>query len=403
MTKTTSRHLLDILAEVPDFRNERGKRHPLAAILGLAVIAMMCGYRSYTAIAEWGRTYHPDLPKALGFTHRKTPCAATLHYVFKDLDATALENLLSQWASAILTDLQSYNTHKHNAIAIDGKTLRGSRTQQANITHLLSIVSHQIGITLTQQPVDAKTNEIPIAKQILQTFDVSGKIVTTDALLTQKAFCQTLREKNAHYVLPVKANQKQTYQDIRDLFKPQKPPKNDVDPKTYHARIFETLHREAEAHYDSASCVEDKHGFITTRTLTTSTALNDYLNWPGLAQVYEYKTQRQNKKTGEVTYQKQYGITSLPPEEANAQCLLDLRRGHWTIENLSHRTRDVTFGEDASQVRCGNIPQVMAALRNTVITLLRISGYTKIEKAQRFFAARPWQALEILQNPKFDN
>ena len=314
-----------------------------------------------------------------------------------------MENVLSQWAVTILTDLTVGDTHEHNAIAIDGKTGRGSQTQQATITHLLSIVSHQIGITLTQKPVDAKTNEIPIAKDILKTFDVSGKIVTTDALLTQKAFCQTLREKNAEDVLPVKANQKQTHEDIRDLFKPEKPPKNGVDPQAYHTRTFETLHHEAEAHFDHCSYVEDKHGVITTRTLTTSTLLNDYLNWPGLAQVYEYQSQRQNKRTGEVTCHKQYGITSLSPEKANAQCLLGLRRGHWTIENLSHRTRDVTFREDASQVRCGNIPQVMAALRNTVMTLLRISGRTKIEKAQRFFAARPWQALEILQNPKFDN
>ena len=403
MTKTTSRHLLDILAEVPDFRNNRGKRHPLSAILGLAVIAMMCGYRSYTAIAGWGSTYHPDPPKALGFTRTKTPCASTLHYVFKDLDATALENTLSQWAVDLLADLPVDDTHKHNAIAIDGKTLCGSRTQHATITHLLSIVSHQIGITLTQHPVDAKTNEIPIAKQILQTFDVAGKIVTTDALLTQKAFCQMLREKNADYLLPIKANQKQTYEDIRDLFKPQKPPKNHVDPQTYHARTFETLHHEAEAHTDTYSCVENEHGFITSRTLTTSTLLNDYLNSPDLAQVYQYQSQRKNRRTGEITCHRQYGITSLPPDKANAQDLLNLRRGHWTIENLSHRTRDVTFREDASQVRCGNIPQVMAALRNTVITLLRISRHRKIEKAQRFFAAHPWQAFKILQKTKFDN
>ena len=109
MTKTTSRHLsrhlLDSLAEVPDSRNNRGKRHLLSAILGLAIIAMMSGDRSYAAIAEWGRTYHTDLPKALGFKHPKTPCASTLHYVFKDLDATALENKLTQWAIAIFEDL----------------------------------------------------------------------------------------------------------------------------------------------------------------------------------------------------------------------------------------------------------------------------------------------------------
>ena len=103
MTKKTSRHLLDILAEVPDFRNNRGKRHPLSAILALAVIAMMSGCQSYAAIAHWGRTYHKALAKALGFRHTKTP-ASTLHYVFKDIDATALENV-TQWAIAVLENL----------------------------------------------------------------------------------------------------------------------------------------------------------------------------------------------------------------------------------------------------------------------------------------------------------
>ena len=275
MTKKTSRHLLDILAEVPDFRNNRGKRHPLSAILALAVIAMMAGCRSYAAIAHWGRTYHKDLAKALGFTHTKTPCASTLHYVFKDLDATALENALTQWVIAVLenlpTDIQT------QAIAIDGKTLRGSDKQGAILTHLLSVVSHQLGITLTQQPVAAKTNEIPIATQILQALDVSGKIVTTDALLTQKTFCQTLCEKNADYVLPVKANQKQTYQDIKHLFEPETPQNRHTDRHAYNRRAFETLHQEADADTQTFSCVEKAHGFITTRTLTTSTLLNTYV------------------------------------------------------------------------------------------------------------------------------
>ena len=401
MTKTTSRHLLDILAEVPDSRNNRGKRHPLSAILGLAVIAMMCGYRSYAAIAEWGRTYHTDLAKALGFTHTKTPCASTLHYVFKDLDATALENRLTRWATVILEDLTPQTDTQ--TLAIDGKTLCGSRKQDATITHLLSVVSHQLGITHTQQPVDAKTNEIPIAIEILQALDVSGKIITTDALLTQKDFCQTLREKKADYVLPVKANQKLTYQDIQCLFEPESPPKNDVDPQAYQARIFETLHHEAKAHTDTASTVEKAHGYITTRTLTTSTLLNEHLTWPGLAQVYEYRSERKHIRTQKITHHVQYGITSLSPHQATAKRLLQIRRGHWAIENLSHRTRDVLLGEDASQVRCANIPQVMAALRNTVLTLLRICGYTHIAKALRFFAARPTEALKIIQKTETDN
>ena len=130
MTKTTSRHFLDILAKVPDFRNNRGKRHPLSAILGLAVIAMMCGCRSYAAIAEWGRTYHSDLPKALGFRRTKTPCASTFHYVFKDLDAIALENTLTDWALTVLEGLSPETDTQ--ALAIDGKTLCGSDKQGCN-------------------------------------------------------------------------------------------------------------------------------------------------------------------------------------------------------------------------------------------------------------------------------
>ena len=401
MTKTTSRHLLDILAEVPDSRNNRGKRHPLSAILGLAVIAMMCGCRNYAAIAQWGRTYHTDLPKALGFKRTKTPCASTLHYVFKDLNATALENRLTHWATAILEDLTPQIDTQ--ALAIDGKTLCGSDKHNATIRHLLSVVSHQLGITLIQQPVAAKTNEIPIATEILQALDISGKIITTDALLTQKGFCQTLCEKKADYVLPVKANQKQTYQDIQRLFEPELPPKNDVDPQAYQARAFETLHQETQADTDTFSAEEKAHGYITTRTLTTSTLLNEHLTWPGLAQVYEYRSERKHTRTGKTTHHIQYGITSLPPQQASAQRLLQLRRGHWTIENLSHRTRDVLLAEDASQVRCGNIPQVMAALRNTTLTLLRSSGYTHIAEAFRFFAAHPIEALKIIKNTESEN
>ena len=223
---------------------------------------MMCGCRSYAAIAEWGRTYHNDLPKALGFKRKKTPCASTLHYVFKSLDATALENKLTHWATALLENITP-ETDTH-ALAIDGKTLCGSDKQQATITHLLSVVSHQLGITLTQCPVDAKTNEIPIATEILQALEVSGKIITTDALLTQKDFCQTVCEKKADYVLPVKANQKQTYQDIHRLFEPESPPKSDVDPHVYQAHCFETLHQEAQAHTDTFFYI---HGFASA-TLT---------------------------------------------------------------------------------------------------------------------------------------
>ena len=398
MTKTNSRHLLDILADVPDSRKARGKRHPLSAILGLAVVALLCGYRSYSAIAQWGRTYHPDLAKTLGFTHTKTPCASTLHYCFKDLDIDALEKTLSEWASGVLEALPD-KTDK-DAVAMDGKVLCGSLTQDAQITHLLSVVTHQLGITLTQHSVSDKTNEIPIASRILEAFDVAGKVVTTDALLTQRSFCQDLCDADADYVMPVKKNQKSLYNSIRKVFEPLP----SVQTASDHTKTLKKAHEALGSHLDTYKIVEKGHGWIQTRTLTSSTALTDtdYVKWPGLAQVYQYRTKRINTKTGKKTYMTQYGITSLTPKQACAERILTLRRGHWSIENLSHRTRDMLFGEDASQVRCGNIPQVMATLRNTVISLMRTSGYTEIAHTLRHFAANPEQALKLI-GIKVDN
>ena len=390
MTKTTSRHLIDILAQVPDPRNAKGKRHPLGAILGLAVIAMMCGYRSYSAIAEWGRTYASAWVQALGFTHAKTPCAATLHNLFKRLDIATLESVLSQW---VVQTLQLHPVGSSQlAVAIDGKMLNGSAKQQATVSHLLSVVSHQLGVTIAQQPVDKKTNEIPISTEILSAFDVKGMIVTTDSLLTQRHFCTKVCALGGDYVVPVGLNHKQLHQDIDCLFTP--PMGINTAQGTHNT--LQQMHLELDQTLDTYQTVEKGHGRIETRRLTASTALNDYIQWPGVEQVFEYSYERIEVSTGQVKQKTQYGITSLSPTQASAKDLLGLRRGHWTIENKSHWVRDVVLGEDASQVRCGAIPQVMSALRNTALAVLRFAGYHSVSQAVRYFAAHPQHALNLI-------
>lgn len=121
-----------------------------------------------------------------------------------------------------------------------------------------------------------------------------------------------------------------------------------------------------------------------------------YSDWPGLAQVFEIGRHVITQRTGEERVEVVYGVTSLRPERGTPGQLLALVRGHWRIENQSHWVRDVTFDEDRSQVRCGNIPHVMAALRNTTIGLLRGAGHTNIAAACRWFAAQPAQALALL-------
>lgn len=147
---------------------------------------------------------------------------------------------------------------------------------------------------------------------------------------------------------------------------------------------------------ESTRTVDSGHGRIEQRNLTTSEALVGYSDGPGLAQVFALGRHVVIPKTGQARVEVVYGVTSLEPARATPGRLLELVRGPWHIENKSHWGRDVTFDEDRSQVRGGNIPQVMAALRKTAIGLLRQAGYTNIAAACRRLAAQPAQALALI-------
>jgi predicted transposase YbfD/YdcC len=367
------RPLIEVFADIPDFRRAKGKRHPLPAILSLACCAMLCGSRSYGAIAEWGHHYGAPMAHALGFTHH-TPCAATLFTIFGHLDRAAFEAILGAWADSVLAHTPAASQGPAEALAVDGKTLRGSKKHGAPGTHLLSVVSHRLGLTLAQQAVDDKTNEITAIATVLEGIVLRGRVLTMDALLTQRQVAQTIVAKGGDYVMIVKENQPKFKEEIELVFT--LPPAGD--------------------HQEHIRTVDVGHGRIETRNLTTSTALVGYSDWPGLAQVFEIGRHVIEKKTGKERVEVVYGVTSLGPEEAAPGRLLALVREHWSIENKSHWVRDVTFDEDRSQVRKGNIPQLMAALRNTAIGLLRMAGYTNIAQACRKMAAQPAQALALV-------
>jgi predicted transposase YbfD/YdcC len=364
--ETECQPLIEILSKIPDFRKEKGKRHPLPAVLALACVAMMCGVKGYSAIAEWGRNYGKEISKALGFTHEKTPCSATFCNIFRKLEIQLMESILGQWADNISSAV---------GISIDGKTLHGSAKQGSGITHLLSAVRHGLGMTLAQCSVDSKTNEIGEINELLKSLVLEGRIITVDALLTQRKVSQDIIEGCGDYVMIVKENQKALMDDVKTVFD---------GPCSHLLRKW------------SDKTTDIGHGRIEERFLTSSDELQGYSDWSGLHQVFELTRTIVVKKTGEVTKETVYGITSLSPEEASAKRLNDLVRSHWHIENKVHWVRDVIYDEDRSQVRCGNTPQVMSAIRNTVIGLMRHSGITSIASACRRFSARPELALELM-------
>ena len=193
--------LLEELATVPDPRSRKGRLHPLRAILSLTVVATLAGCKSLDAIAQFGRDRGTALAHALGFTRGKTPNKSCLSKLFRRLDVAALEEALGRW---ILGRLQH---HGWDAIALDGKTARGSADGDVPGVHLLTAYVPAAAAVLKQVRVDAKTNEHKAALKLLGVLPVGGKVVTGDAMFTHRDFAQEVRDQGGDYLLIVKDNQ----------------------------------------------------------------------------------------------------------------------------------------------------------------------------------------------------
>ncbi len=221
-----------------------------------------------------------------------------------------------------------------------------------------------------------KTNEISVAQEVLPHLPLRGRVVTADALHTQAATVRAVLAGGADYLLVVKDNRPRLHAELAAYF---------ADPR---------------ATARSAATVDRHHGRVETRTLHVTARLSAYLTqyfpFPGIAQVARLvRTVREKGHTGVETV---YLITSLTPRRADPARLLVLIRGHWSVE-VRHRIRDVTFGEDASRLRSGQAPQVMAALRNLALTLIRRAGQTAIAAYRRHLSTHPSKALRLL-HPK---
>jgi hypothetical protein len=205
---STPLSLLDVLAQVPDPRSRHGRRHPLSAILGLAVLAMLSGAKSYQAIAQFGRDKGFTLAHALGFTRGKTPTKSTFSVLFRILDVHAFEAILSRWITSRVPEGQE------KPICLDGKTARGSRDGDVPGQHLVAAYCAEAQAVLAQIKVDAKTNEHKAALQLLGILPVKGNILTGDALFCQRDLCAAIIAAGGDYVFTAKDNQPSLVLDI---------------------------------------------------------------------------------------------------------------------------------------------------------------------------------------------
>jgi len=367
--------LYEALKTVGDKRKARGKRYSAALVLALSVVAKLGGEDEPAGMAEWVQLRAGPLRASLGLKRERLPHAATYRRVLGEaIDIEELEQVVG----AFFGQCQQ----KEEQLAIDGKTMRGTiEPGQTSGVHLLAVYAVGTGVVLNEVNVALKENEISAAPKVLAAVDIKGKVISGDAMFTQRDLSQQIIDSGGQYVWKVKDNQPTLRADIERLFGPERVPLGSAPLRT---------------DFQVATSTTKGHGRLEKYTLTASALLNETDDWPALGQVFQLERVVTSLKSGKTTREVAYGITSLSPAAASPRRLLTINRQHWAIENKLHYCRDVTFHEDECALRRGHAAQAIALLNNLVLGLLRVRGFSAILSARRRFSARPLEALALV-------
>jgi len=354
-----------------DRRKARGRQYPLALIVTIAVLAKLAGYSRVEDVADWAKLRTEELHTLFATKRARMPHHTTWSRILGHaVDVVALERLVHR-----LLTLPSGGEVPDRCsieVALDGKTIRGTIPRgQTQGVHLLAAYAPKQGVVLFQLAVESKANEIVVAPLVLGQLDLTGMLVSGDAMFTQRALSTQIVEAGGDYLWQVKDNQPTLRDDIELLFEPE-----------YVSAGWNAL----PVDFTTARTIERAHGRIEERVLKASSMLAEYSDWPYLAQVFKVEYTATDMVTGKVRTAVRYGVTSAPREVMSAARLLAATRGHWAIETGLHSRRDGSLEEDAMRTRTGQAPHVLAALNNLVLGLLSKQGITNVAEAQRSIA-----------------
>ena len=338
--------LQDAFKDLVDPRIERNKRHRLEDILILTICAFICGANTWTEVEEFGRAKRAWFDTFVALPHG-IPSHDTLGRLFARLDPAGFRQCFITWMEAVAHVTQG------EVVAIDGKTLRRSydRAGGKSAIHMVSAWAAENSVVLGQTKTEDKSNEITAIPALLDLLALEGCIVTIDAMGCQKAIAETIVDQDADYVLALKGNQGQLYDNVRLFF--------DTGVASGFGDIPVNIHKTVDA----------DHGRIETRRIWATTALDGIVDpgqWPGLRSIGMVESERE--VDGQTTIERRYYISSL---DGNAAQLGAAVRAHWGIENRLHWCLDVAFREDENRVRKDNGPDNMAMLRHLTLNLLR--------------------------------
>jgi predicted transposase YbfD/YdcC len=361
-----------------DKRKAKGKRYALATILLVIFLAKLCGEDKPSGIAEWGALRGAWLAEMLGLKRKNMPSHHTYRRILADVvDEDEFEGLAREHFR------HCGEIGYQVVVSMDGKVVRGTIEAEANDgLCLLAIFCPGEGVTLAQIAIESKENEITAAPTLLEYVDLRNKVVIGDAMHTQRQVSIQIGKAGGNYIWIVKGNQPQLLQDLQDWFDPKVEllPGMGCPPKDFR----------------SATLTSKGHGRLETRTLTTSSQLNDFLDWPFLQQVFQLERYVTICKTGRTRQEIVYGITNLSAEQALPDQILYMVRSYWKIENRLHYPRDFTLHEDQTRFKKHSAAHIMAIINNLILGLIAKSDFPFVPSARRYFAAHPDEALSLV-------
>lgn len=355
--------LRPVWAQITDPRDQRGRRHPLTAILGLVQAAVVAGASTFAAITHWiGAAPQQVLAEAGARRNRRTglfqaPHPDTVCRVLERVDAAEVDAAYARYRAAQLTSLYD-EASELIPVTVDGKSQRGTTTSDQRARHRLGAMLAHDAITLAQLDVDGKHNEITAFIPLLdQINDITNMVISADMMHTQRGHARYLRRRGAHFVLPVGGNQPGLFDQLDTL--------NWKDVPT------------GWLTYDRG------HGRQEIRTIQVHPAPGA-IKFPHVKQVFLIERHFYDLTGRHTSSQAVLGITSLPTTTAGPRQLAEFARGEWSIENRDHYVRDVTLGEDRCRIRTGAFPSILAIMRSHAIGALRLLGFTNIAEGIRW-------------------
>jgi predicted transposase YbfD/YdcC len=328
----------DFFSDITEPRKPN-KRHKLIDIITTALCAVICGADTWEDIEEFGHTKMDWFERFLELPHG-IPTHDTFARVFSSIDSKEFQQAFLRWVKAIRAVTKGI-------VAIDGKTLRRSRTKDTSPLHVVSAWAYENRMVLGQVKTKEKSNEITAIPELLEVLALEGCIVTIDAMGCQKAIAETIIKRKADYVLGLKGNQGSLHDEVKLYFE-------DTGFTDYPYDYYET--------------VDGDHGRIETRRYWTASHI-DWLSekgsWKNLSTIV--MVQRERIVEGKTSSETSYYITSLKSE---AKTIARAVRGHWGIENSLHWVLDIAFREDESRIRKDHAPANFAIIRHMALNLL---------------------------------